>query len=105
MRRRQPKRAKTRRQTPKTKWHCHVHAKRKARERLGLELTFEDLEAIVGMIQRNQAKLIGRESHTRTTWTLEWEGVPMKVIYHKPLQAIATVLSMDMKARVERYAA
>jgi len=105
MRRRQPEQAKTRYRTPKTKWHCHAHAKRKARERLGLELTFEDLDAIVGMIQQNQAKLIGRESRTRTTWTLEWEGVPMKVVYHKPLRAIVTVLSMDMVARVERRAA
>jgi hypothetical protein len=107
MRRRRPKRGKARRRarSPKTKYHCHVHAQRKARDRLGLHLTMEDLDAMVAKIQSNGAAFIGRESNTRSAWVLEWEGVTMKVVYHSGLKAIATIMSMDMLTRVEGFAA
>lgn len=68
------------------------HAKSRAAERYGVELSKDDLAAIVGKIRRNEAISRRKLTATRSEAIVEHKGVKYRVIYSKKIKAIVTCL-------------
>lgn len=85
---------KRRKRTKKKKFHLHVHAVRRLRERYDESVTRHDVEQINSKIRHNRrgAELIGYESNTRSRWLVEHRGKKLPVIYNHKVKSIATVL-------------
>ena len=74
-----------------------LHAAERARQRYGVDLTPADVQELARRIRHRQARLIARETHTRSTYAVHYRGVELKVVYSHSLKAIVTVLSPDMR--------
>jgi hypothetical protein len=71
----------------------HLHAKRRAAERYGLNLTQDVHRAIVKIIQERGGKLQAqRQSNSRTIFTLPYDGNWLKVVYDKVHHNLVTIL-------------
>lgn len=72
-----------------------AHAKRRAHERFGLELTKDKRKAIIRMIQENKAQFVRKQSLRVSHWVVEFEGVKMPVVYDSKRHTLATVLPAE----------
>lgn len=79
----------------KTARHSRAHARKRALERYGLDLTARDLDALALAIRRGQSQLIRRESLTRTHHLIVCRGRVMHAVYDKTTKAIATFLPLE----------
>lgn len=70
-----------------------IHAKRRAKERYGVELNSKDLKSLVTKIQKGDAEFVRKISLTRSVFIVDGR----KVVYDKLRKNIATFLSEDMK--------
>ncbi len=78
--------------TKKTAAILNLHAKRRAAERYGIVLNKHLRRQIVQSIRQNKARLIERQSHTRTTWLVTVDDKPAVVIYDNHRHTIVTFL-------------
>lgn len=72
-----------------------LHAKKRAKERYGLDFTTKDLKEMVRLIQEKPKKgavKISRESCRITIWRLTYNGVEIPVAFDTRSQTIASVL-------------
>lgn len=72
------------------------HAKKRAWERFGLSLNNDNINDIVKVIQKNEAKFIDRESLRVSRWLLDVSGVTVVAVYDKTRKTIITFLSPEM---------
>jgi hypothetical protein len=77
------------------------HAKERALERFGLDLSEYEMFTMVDMIMTNHpdVKLIGRQSNYRTVWKIRWEGCNLFAVYNSKQKVIATFLTKSMVAK------
>lgn len=68
------------------------HAKRRALERYGLEITQEKYDQIVKLVQSGKSKFLFRQSHRVSHFLIEFEGKSMRVVYDKQRKTIVTFL-------------
>lgn len=68
------------------------HARSRAMQRFGINLTPAKQAAIVRMIQTGRAEKVDRQSHRVTRWLVTIDGDRMFVVYDKQRKTIATVM-------------
>lgn len=79
----------------------HIHARRRAMERYGIELSQELHQSIVKAIRADKqkrtrwAKWQQKITNTRSLWLVEVEGQRLTVIYDKAQKSLVTVLPPD----------
>lgn len=78
------------------------HSKRRAKERLGMNLTNRDLDSIVGMIRNNRGQFVEKQSNRVTLWKVHYRDNDMQVLYDKTRQCIITVF--DDSVEVVKHA-
>ena len=69
-----------------------AHARRRALERYGIELTREKQNAIVRAIQKGQGLFLRRQSLRVTEWNVAFEGKELRVIYDGKRKTLITCL-------------
>lgn len=69
-----------------------MHAKKRAQERYGLNLTKEVRRNIRDKIRKNDGKFLERQSRRVTLWEVEYDCVKYKVVYDKLRGEIVTFL-------------
>lgn len=77
---------------PKKKVINHLHAKKRAKERYGIDLDKKIHKAIVDMIQAGEAIFLGRQTNSRTMWIVDIKGIQMRVLYDNNQHNLVTVL-------------
>lgn len=78
--------------TPKI---LNAHAKQRAKERYGVDLNHDDRNKIVGMIQKNEAEFVGKQSNNRTLWRVSYQDKSLNVVYDKARNSMCTVLPKE----------
>lgn len=70
------------------------HARNRALERYGIDLSGQDYEEIIKLIQddKRPAKVLFKESNRLTHFEVRWRGHKLKVVYDKQRKSIATFL-------------
>lgn len=68
------------------------HALERARERLGLELTAEDMKVIVGLILLGKAEFVNRQDNGLEAYRVSYGAVRMVVVFDRGRAIIVTVL-------------
>lgn len=69
------------------------HARRRASERLGLNLNSEHYSAIISRIQRNtDVEFVGRQSNRVTLWRVHFNEKEFIAVYDKHRKSLVTVL-------------
>lgn len=71
------------------------HAKKRATQRYGIQLTTQKQAAIVKLIQRGKARWLKTQSNRITHWAVEWEGQIIPVVYDKIRKQLVTVLPLE----------
>ena len=71
------------------------HAKVRALERYGVDLTSTKRYDILWQIQSRQAIFVEKQSHTRSIFIVEIDGIKMKVVYNSKAKQLRTVLPME----------
>ena len=77
---------------PKTKHDVEMHAKKRARQRAGVDLNHDDRRNIVKMIQSGEADFVAKQSNTRSLFKVDYEDTSLNVVYDKARHALRTVL-------------
>lgn len=72
------------------------HAKRRASERLGVELNKEGYRALVAQIRDGRAKFLERQSLRVSLFAVDVAGSPAVAVYDRQRKTIATLLTMEM---------
>jgi hypothetical protein len=68
------------------------HAKRRAKERIGINLDDEFYDELVLMIQRGKAEFAGRDSKAFSKWRFYFNSKPYIAVYDKKRKTIVTFL-------------
>ncbi len=70
------------------------HAKRRALQRYGIEVSNQDLRRMVAIIQRGDGEIIERRSSTKTAYKIycDWFDKHLKVGYSSSTKQITTFL-------------
>jgi len=89
-------RRRARRHVPKTAAHLTIHARRRALEYLGLDVTEDELQQLAIRIQKNEETFFGRESGNKTRWLVKLQGKECVAIYDKARHAVITVMTTEM---------
>ena len=77
----------------KSKTRCQdMHAKRRARERFGINLNTDQLTKD---IQNQKLVFLERQSRIKTLWYQELEGIKMVIVYDSMRKQVATVFSYE----------
>lgn len=74
------------------KYSQRAHAKRRALERFGIELTKDVRRTLVQAIQKGEARFRARQSLRITHWIVEYQGKELPVVYDRQRHEIVTVL-------------
>ena len=88
-----------RKRTVKTKKDLHVHARKRALQRLGINLSKPLRKEIIAAIQsgdRKKAKCIVKQSLLRSVFDVQTSKGEIRVVYDTKRHAITTVLTKDM---------
>lgn len=75
------------------------HAKLRAIQRIGKQVSNETLQRLVKQIQYGRAVLVARQSLSRTIWDVELQGKTVRVVYYKPTKQILTFLPRQEKGQ------
>lgn len=76
-----------------------LHTRKRARQRYGLHLVREDLDQIVGQIQRQEhAWWVYDESNRKSHWLVEYDGHLLPMVYDKGRHTVITVLPQSVLA-------
>ncbi len=78
-----------------------VHARRRAEERYGVELTGHARKMINSQIQDGKAKFLFRQSGRVTHWMVNFEGKDMFAVYDKKNNQVVTFLPMEEKGNLD----
>jgi len=79
----------------KTPAILNQHAKKRAKERYGIDLNKYARREITASIQSNQAEFVHKTSHNRSLWRVSHEGETLNVVYDKQRKTFCTVLPKD----------
>lgn len=77
------------------KYAQRFHAKKRAAQRFGLDLTTDKQRQIVRLIQLGKGRFVKHESNSRSHWVIEWEGQLLRVVYDKVRKELVTVLPKE----------
>lgn len=72
-----------------------VHFKKRARQRYGIKLDSDDVQAIGDMIRRGESQFISKQSNTRTVHKVEFNGSEMIVVYDRLRKTPITALKEE----------
>lgn len=72
-----------------------AHAKRRARQRYGIDLNDQVHQELVNMIQKQEAQLVDKQSNRVTVWDMTYKGDEMRVVYDTLRHLIVTFLYKD----------
>lgn len=75
------------------------HVARRARERYGVELTWEDIDGMAARIQAGQSVLAARNPDGSERHLVAWAGVEMVVVWRPDRQCIVTVVKPSSASR------
>lgn len=70
----------------------HLHAKRRAMQRYGLDLNKSLHKQLAQAIRDGHATFVKRRSRTRTVWLVELEGRKIRAVYDSNQHNLVTVL-------------
>lgn len=73
-----------------------AHAKRRAFERLGIDLSKEEYRGIVAQIRNGRAKFLERQSLRVSLWAVDVVGAQAVAVYDKQRKTVATLLTFEM---------
>ena len=79
-----------------------AHAKKRFKERYGIEFNRHMRREFVKLIQHNQCHFIERQSSRITVWDLIYEGQVFRVVYDSKRQNIVTVIPDEKQAAKEK---
>jgi len=71
------------------------HFSKRCKERLGLDVNDNQYTQIINKIQKGRAKLIRKQSNTRTIWEIMFEGKLIKVVYDKKRKTAVTTFPLN----------
>jgi hypothetical protein len=71
------------------------HARRRARERYGLDLQDHEVRGLANRIKRGAARFIAKQSNTKSIFEIDAFGKTLPVVYNKAKGVIATFLPRD----------
>ncbi len=71
------------------------HARLRAAQRYGLDLSNADEQDLVAQIQSGRARFVASQSHRVTLWDVETRQGPARVCYDKQRKAIITFLPRE----------
>jgi hypothetical protein len=74
------------------KQSLRVHAKKRAKERYGLDLNRTQLQEIIGKCRNGSAKLLRHHSLRVREFLVAWQGLELRVLYDKLRKEIITFL-------------
>lgn len=74
-----------------------VHARRRMRQRFGIELGEVRRRSIVQAIQSGRARFVRRQSCRVTLWRVEVDGVEVAIVYDSKRKEIVTILPEGVK--------
>lgn len=81
----------------KSKGECQLqHAKKRAYERLGIEMSTADICSIIRQIQAGKARFIERQSNRVTVFEISVVGNDVLVLYDSSRKTIITFLTHSM---------
>lgn len=84
----------------KTKKNGQIkHATQRALERYGIELTQHKRETMIKMIQTGKAKIVRKQSHRVSIFSLIFEEKEVIVVYDKERKNIASFLPLEAKEK------
>lgn len=73
------------------------HARRRARERFGIEFTQQVEEDVVKRIQAGEATLARKQSNRVSVFFLDIQGQEMAVVYDKQRKTVVTLFTAEME--------
>jgi hypothetical protein len=80
-----------------------LHTRKRARQRYGLHLVRDDLEQIVGQIQRREdAYRVMDQSNRKSHWLVWYRERWLPVVYDRGRHAIVTVLPQSVLAEYRK---
>lgn len=68
-----------------------LHAKRRSKQRLNIQLNRQDIKDIITQIQSGKAEFIKQSTRTRSLWKVSVKNKNMIVVYSKSTKTIVTV--------------
>lgn len=83
----------------RTKKACQtIHAKKRALERYGVELSTHDIKNMVDIIKKGQATFLEKQSDRISVFEVAYLDKAFKVCYDRKRKSIATCLPEDFEA-------
>ena len=73
------------------------HARKRAQERLGLNLSVNRQNEIVGMIQRSECVFVRKDSNRVSVFDVEFEQETFRVAYDRHRKSLATIMTKDFE--------
>ena len=80
------------RKRPSKRISNRIHARKRAKQRFGMNLTKELESRIVKRIQAGHTEPLGKQSNTRSLHLVEVDGVTMRVAYDRSRSSLVTIL-------------
>lgn len=74
-----------------------AHARRRARERFGLELNEHDLRHLAHRIQRGESQLVARQTNRMSIHRVECQGQQVLVAYDRRRKTVVTFLYEELE--------
>ena len=74
-----------------------LHARKRAQERLGLNLSVNRQNEIVGMIQRSECVFVRKDSNRVSVFDVEFEQETFRVAYDRHRKSLATIMTKDFE--------
>jgi hypothetical protein len=77
------------------------HARRRARERYGVDVPAALRDTLLAMIRKGQCTLVEKQSNRVSVFDIKHDGATYRVVYDRNTKELATFLPHDVP--VERY--
>jgi hypothetical protein len=80
----------------KSKAKCQqAHARKRAMERYGIDLSRAKQEEIIGLIKANKAQFVEKQSNRITVFRVVLDDKMFRVVYDKQRKSLVTVLPQE----------
>ena len=73
------------------------HARKRAQQRLGMNIGAAQQEEIVGKIQSGEAAFVRKDSNRVSLFDVEFQEVTLRVAYDRQRKSLATIMTPEFK--------